>query len=483
MMSNIYFARRTGIYGTEKDSVCKKLVLVLGLGDIVDPDILIKNRKDEIDKIESNSKKEKFIMRQICYPAIDSCNHFVYYLDGNDISWNPGVKDELAYALNKGKKIYRIYDVQKEEGDIGEDIGRGIDGDIGKSLYVYEMSESNIKNKVIQLYNDKGVRKDWALKTISDYEKFYYINKDAVELIKRQFTEGYYIKGDCAVVPHFNSAYKTYDYRKAIFGNCKEHQMRHSFYELRDKEFRITCPFTETRTVAPGYSKMKLDRFSNYDINNLLTSSRTIHRSMNIFDNSVFDKGIVLRDVIGTVVTDRGKSVADLRKVIGCIPVIDLDLSGSFFDYDIFKDCNKTLEIVRGYMDKEWPGVEWKLGFSGNGLYIIFDRLIFKKEGEENDGSTYGQWLIHWKQKREKLGKLLKIHGITNVAVEKKYGWQRYFKIMGTFHLDKDRIAIPLNKDKEMDYEWMDYYTNIRNGMKENIFKEIMNKAEENWKY
>lgn len=504
---DVYFARRSGLYGSTIDERSIDLILeyygmkIANGINILDPAVLIKDRQKEIDEIKSNSKKETFIMEQICFPAIDNCSIFVYLLDNNDIALSPGVESELDYAIrskykNKDntKRIFRIF--QK-----------------GNELKLVEMTTGNIEQEIKKwCRNDKEdtiisigdkIRSEWALKNVNDYLKFYETNPEAAELIIKQFREGRwieirkdeedkdrseknYIRGDVACIPHYNSAYETSDYKKVIWCNCPLHQgglSRHAFYELRDKEFRRTCMFTGVRSVAPGYSKMKLDRFDEHNLEDLFLSSRTIHRSMNLFDNSTFNKGIVLRDVIGNVVLSKGgKSVADLRKVVGCIPVIDLDLDGSFFDKDIFDGCQEALKVVRGYMGREWPGVGWRLGFSGNGLYIIFDRLIFKRGDEENDGITYGQWLIHWKQKREKLEKLLKGYGIRKVKVEKKYGWNRYFKVMGTFHLNVDRIAIPLDKYKELDYEWMNEMTNIKNGLEKNIFKEIMDKAGPSWR-
>lgn len=494
-MIDIYFARRTGLYDSPIDEHCIDMIFgmeMTGIADginLLDPAVLIKERQKEIDEIKTNSKKEAFIMEEICLPAIDSCSIFVYLLDQNDVVLSPGVEIELDHAIKKNKHIFRIFQVNR-------------------GLRLVEMTTSNIENELKKLCRgwDGGsngsesvgdkIRSGWALKSVSDYLQFYRNNPEAVQLIIEQFREGrwiekenekdekgnerLYVRGDVACIPHFNSAGQTSDYSKVKWCNCPLHQgnlSRHAFYELRDKEFRRTCMFTGVRSVAPGYSKMKLDRFDGYGINDILSNSRTIHRSMNIFDNSVFNQGIVLRDVIGNVVLGKGgKSVADLRKIIGCIPLIDLDLDGSFFDKDVFEECQQTLKVVREYMVVEWSGVEWKLGFSGNGLYIIFDRLIF-----EGAGFTYGQWLIYWKQKRQRLEKLLRENRIWKVAVEKKYGWNRYFKAMFTFHLDRDRIAIPLNKNRELDYNWIDYHSNIKNGLERNISKEIMENAGPEW--
>lgn len=468
---NIYFARRSGLYGGTIDKWCIDLISNMNIVGavnkrirIIDPAVLIRERQKEIDKIESNRIKESFIMEKICLPAIDNSDIFVYLLDKNDIKLSPKVEVELDYAIRKYKKIFRIF-----QGNAG--------------FKLVQMTNENIKHEIIKwcTNNNKDsigdkIRSEWALKNTDDYLKFYTINLDAARLIIEQFREG--IKGSMACIPHFNSAHKTHNYSSIIWCNCPLHQSRHAFYELRDKEFRRTCIYTGVRSVAPGYSKMKLDRFDDYRLRELLMTSRTIHRSMNIFDDNVFHQGIVLRNMAGNVVIGKGgKSVADLRKIVGCIPLIDVDLDGSFFDVKIFRECIRVLDIIREYMDKEWPGVEWRLGFSGNGLYVIFDELIFEKYG-----FNYGQWTIHWKQKREILERLLRKNRIWKVKIEKKYGWNRYFKVMMTFHLDRDRLAIPLDKDKELDLEWIDYYTNIKNGLERDISKEIIDKAGSLWR-
>lgn len=493
-VTDVYFARRSGLYGSDMDQWCVEMIFGMemqGMVDgvnLIDPYILIKDRKKEIDNIKISSKRERFIMEEICFPAIDKSPIFVYYLDDDDIDLSPGVEIELDRSIKRGKQIFRIF--------------KGSQG-----LILVQMKPFNVGGLINKWCkgNSAGdkIRNDWALKSVNDYLQFYDNNIEAVELIINQFKKGrwitkndndkederLFIKGDVACIPHYNSAHMTNDYSKVVWCNCPMHQgvggsgsVKHAFYELRNKEFLRTCMYTGIRSVAPGYSKMKLDRFEEHGLENLLSRTRTIHRSMNVFENSVFDKGMVLRDITGDVIIGKGgKSVADLRKIMGCIPILDLDIDGSFFDDDIFRECQKAVEIIRGYMDKEWPGVLWRLGFSGNGLYVEMDRLIFKKGEEENDGFTYGQWLIHWKQKREILEKLLRSNRIWKVSVERKYGWNRYFKVMFTFHLSKDRLAIPLNKDKDLDYEYINYYSNIKNGLYKNISKEIIDKAGLSW--
>lgn len=84
--------------------------------------------------------------------------------------------------------------------------------------------------------------------------------------------------------------------------------------------------------------------------------------------------------------------------------------------------------------------------------------------------------------KRTILEKLLRDNGIKSIAVEKKYGWNRYFKVVFTFHLSYDRVAIPLNKEEELDYDWMNEITKIKTGLSRNVSLEIIEEAGKDWK-
>lgn len=504
-MNKTYFGHMSYLYGTDIEKTCIDLI-TRDLGYLSDPflgitnDVLInpkdlvekfeleESKKEEKDKLKGR-KKEQAIL-ELCFEAIDSCYNFVYVIeDGVEIG--NGLREDLAHAIAKKKKIFRIS---------------------LKGRRLVKMDKKNIINMVEYINKNQRFRSSWALKTIEDYSHFYEINKEAVELIKKQFGESIVeskesnneskdkskSKGSSACIPHYNSCFKTNNYSMIAWTACTEHQIKHAFIDPRKREMLITCPFTGLSTVAPGYSKLLLDRFDLDKLDELLKCSRTIHMTMNIFENSVFKEGIVLRDIIGdlgdtgvrNIIEKGGKSIADVRKIIGCTPIIDLDIKKhfkevgengetGFFNKEIFNEYCKAVEIVREYMSVEWPGVNWRLGFSGNGLYVILEKLIF-----EDVGFGYGIWLVYWKQKREKLEKMLKSNGVIRIGVEKKYGWNRYFKAMGTFHLDKDRIAIPLNKDIDLAefYDWLKYHTDINNGLKENIFKEIMDRAGDSWK-
>ncbi len=482
-MKKLYFGHGSYLYGKDKEKECIGLILrKFGPGIIIsNPRDLVsrfekaEGEKEEKDRLKGR-KKEKAIM-DLCFREIDECAGFVYFIE-NGVEIGNGLRDEVGHALAKKKKIFRIFD----EG-------------------IVKMNKEYIYNVVDRWNNDLVWRDKWALKTSEDYSEWYRINGEAVDLIKKQFEIGQVNGngngnvdggnfGDVAVIPHYNSCHKTGNFGGVIWTGCQEHPgEQHAFIDPRYREMLITCPYTGNKMPAPGYSKLKLDRMKDLDIEELLAMSRTIHRTMNIFDESVFTQGIVLRDSSGNIVTNGGLPIADVRKIIGCIPVIDLDIkkdfkdlvdnSGKkgFFNRDIFADYGTVLGILRDYMDKEWPGVQWKLGFSGNGLYAILERMIFNEVG-----FGYGIWLKEWEQKRTILEGVLKRNGIKSIAVEKKYGWNRYFKVVFTFHLSYDRVAIPLNKEEELDYEWMNEITKIKTGLSRNVALEINEEAGKDWK-
>ena len=68
---------------------------------------------------------------------------------------------------------------------------------------------------------------------------------------------------------------------------------------------------------------------------------------------------------------------------------------------------------------------------------------------------------------------------IKNVIPDQKADWNKYFKVLGTFHGNLERLSIPLNKDQVQDYKWINEITDIKTGLEGNVFKEIVKKA--NW--
>lgn len=501
-MKKLYFGHGSYLYGKEKENTCIDLILrKFGPGIVISNprDLVSRFEKEEFGKEEKDRlkgrKKEKAIM-DLCFGEIDECAGFVYFIE-KGVEIGNGLRDEVGHALAKKKKIFRIF-----EGD---------DGNNGNELkQIIRMNKEYIHDVVTGWNNDLVWREKWALKTSEDYSEWYRINYQAVDSIIKQFEigqvngngngnesgngnrnidENVNYGGDVAVIPHYNSCYKTGNFGGVIWTGCQEHPgEQHAFIDPRYREMLITCPYTGNKMPAPGYSKLKLDRIKDIDIRELLMTSRTIHRTMNIFDESVFTQGIVLRDSSGNVVTHGDRPIADVRKIIGCVPVIDLDIkkdykdlvdnSGNkgFFNRDIFADYGTVLGILRDYMDKEWNGVEWKLVFSGNGLYAVLEKMVFSEVGFE-----YGVWLKEWEQKRTILEKLLRDNGVKSIAVEKKYGWNRYFKVVFTFHLSKDRLSIPLNKEEELDYVWMNEITKIKTGLSRNVSLEIIERAGKDW--
>lgn len=426
---SIYFAHPINTYNTDIEiqsiNIIKKH---LGFqNEIINPSSFIK----ELSTIKSEKKRMEF-----CYDKINVLDTFVYLLHEKPTI---GIKKEINYALSKNKKIYKIKYVNNIP-------------------HITEMSIDNI-NKIVQKINENCDRSNWILKTKDDYLKWFKNNPEAIKLIKDQFDDE-----NSFYVPHFNTIYYTDNFTKLITKKyCKQHNinyntsLNHGFVDPRYQEAKITCPFTEESSLIIGYDTYHLPRIKDFTFTKLL-ECRTIHRNMRL--------------------------CKDHKTMIGAYPTYDFDIKDevkkerkNFFTTEIFNEYLKIITLMQSFMNEEWNNIEWKLAFSGNGIYIIMEKLIYK----EHD-LTEEIFCSHWKNTIKKIETLFKINGIKYIVPEKKYGWQRYFKAIGTFHLSKERVSIPLNKDEILDYKWLDEITKIEKGLCENTFTEIMNKAGNSWR-
>lgn len=423
-----YFAHPINTYNTNIEFQCINLIKtqIKGHNEIINPSSFT----NELSKIKTEKKRMEF-----CYSKIDESDIFIYLLHEKPKS---GLRKEINHALSKDKKIYKIkYD--------------------NNNLVLIEMTIANIY-KTIQKINKTFDRSKWVLKNKDDYLTWFKNNPEAIKLIKDQFDDE-----NSFYVPHFNTVYYTDNFRKIITEKfCKQHNinynktLNHGFIDPRYQEAKITCPFFEESTLIIGYDTYNLPRIKNFTIEKLL-ECRTIHRNMKLCKNH--------------------------KTILGAYPTYDLDIrkeskkeGKTFFTHEVFNEYLKTIDIMHKFMVDEWSDVEWKLAFSGNGLYIIMEKLIYN-DYNINDETFQESWINSIK----KIEHILKKNKIKNIVPEEKYGWQRYFKAIGTFHLSKERVSIPLNKDEQIDYKWIDEMTKIENGLNNNTFNEIINKAGIHW--
>ncbi|MBU1067349.1 hypothetical protein KKE60_06150, partial [Patescibacteria group bacterium] len=131
-----------------------------------------------------------------------------------------------------------------------------------------------------------------------------------------------------------------------------------------------------------------------------------------------------------------------------------------------------------------------RLQFSGNGIYIELEPMDFKKED-----TTYDEFEAIWKgnnltkklgqnSEMEKMQNILEIAGIKYLTLE-RYSWNQYFKLPFSFHADKERVSIPINKDVSFDTnmrKYIDEMSSIKRGLNENIYDEIMRNAGNKWR-
>lgn len=458
---NVYFSYPIVLYDSSLERRCIELIKNnISFENIVNPKTFI-NELKKCDNEQIGGNMELTYNNKIFFPNIDKCSIFVYYIDSTN-KITKGVSKELQYALMKYKEIYKIVN-------------------FNDSLQFYKMDKKSINNRIIKDYSKK---RNWSLKNISDYKKFYDINHELKDFMLSQFNvqkinNNQYIQQ--AVVSHKNSVYITNDFKNVVYDTCLEHQLKHSYINPLYSEKLLTCPFTNLTRKKPDYSKFKLDNIRQVNFDELLLNSRTLHKSMFIFNNDSFitGKGLVFRSN-GDIILVGGKPKVDTNNILGVEILFDLDIIDyyksqgmTFFNMKIFNQYLKAIEIIQNFIEEFWC-VEYKMGFSGNGIYIILPSFLFKEHN-----FTFDSFSTYFADKRNEINKRFIENKIDKIVLEKKYGWNRYFKVLGTFHLKHERLSIPLNFNESLDYDWMKEMTNIDVGLESNISKEILRKS--NW--
>ena len=459
----VYFAHPIDSYDNEYEKECIKLIKKVVIPNkIVNPKKLVK----KLEKVKNNFVDgilEYQYNEKVFFPEISKCDIFVYATTMKN-KVTSGVDKELGYALNKRKIIYKI----SYEND---------------NIEINKMTKDYIK-KIISV--NRYANKNWVLKTIDDYRIYQENNPEIKDFMLSQI-KSIDINGEKiqhGIVSHLNSVFETNNFQKKdnIF-HCMRHQIKHSFIDPSYQQKTITCPFNNISKPKPVYSKFKMDNIEQVSFDNLLCSSRTLHKTMFLYDESVFTKGkgMVLRNERNEIVISGGKPKVDIRKILGTEILYDLDIASytktqglSFFDKPVFNEYIKAIELTQKFVEQRWGVEDYKLGFSGNGIYVVLPSILF---GDFN--MNFEMFDDQFKDSRITLLDLFKKNDVTKVVLEEKYAWNRYFKILGTFHLNRERLSIPLNKDELLDYDWMKEITDIKTGLEGNVFKEILKRA--NW--
>lgn len=512
----IYMSMHTKLYGVLTDKTWVKNWVKVNLGeDITDNDIVFPNELSlpHTDKI--GLEKEMFYNKEVFYPEIDKSDFFIYtndFTEDGHMYFTEGVKKELCRAIDKRKSIFRwvrnnyLIDVN----------------DISNAYNVGSLSKKSLTPLILKT----SKRNEWILKSIQDYQKWFDNNPEAIDFLDNQFKT--YKDSDGSIlthgmVSHFNSLYRTNNHTKVVWTECKGHrnarnfgdvggglQDKHAYMVLTRQQAYSVCPYLGTGSESPGYTGRKLDYWGNKGnegkIEQLL-KTRTLHKTMLILREDAFENGMGIYDDMSPEAKIRQAS----KIVTGVEPLFDFDISGiskkaglNFFSPIVYEEYCKIQVLMHTWMPEWFPGYDYKFAFSGNGLYCISEPQLF--EQHEINWLTFR---VYWKGLEEwhikelkslklddkkiekemeryglipKLDKLLKENGITHIVTEKKYGWNRYFKALPTFHSSKERVAIPLNKDEPLEgnKKWLDEITNVKLGLDGNVMKEIIKRA--SWK-
>lgn len=435
---------------------------------------------DALNKATEGMKKrdrEKYISA-FCLKKVEECDILIYtntYTKDGNILFTRGVRGELNKGLELGKIIYRLY--------LDNGVGNNL-GNRGRPIKLQKMDISYF-SEIVNSHDYEGICKEWALKSVNDYIKFYDNNPEMISLIQKQFESKI---GKCISIPHHNYVYDIDTYGQDKFRKCSKHGgMRHSIL-LPKQEFTKICPFTEDKTILSGYSTVKLKSLplDMAGLSNLLVQTRTLHKLMYILEDrgekcDYSKEGIAYINEEGKIPFVNGKPVKDYSKIIGVRPLFDIDIKDeykqidSFFQDEIFNEYQKTIDLFFKYYDVD---KYVRCMFSGNGLYIDLGEKTF----DEFDCSGFEKFDSEWSSIRKTMQGIMNENGIKRLQIEKGYGWNRYFKVGGTFHAKSERISIPLNINESLDKEWIKKITNIALGLEENVSREIINRAGNNWR-
>lgn len=485
--------------------------------DVLFPNTLVEEwlKTHHTDKI--GLEREHLYNKEIFYPAIDKSDVFIYtndFVKEGGSYFTEGVKKELMRSIDKRKNIFRW---------VRSDIKANVN-DVTNVSNVISLSKKALTPLILKT----SKRLDWVLKSVQDYEKWFVNNPEAIPFLDKQFRT--YKGQDGTVlshgmVSHFNSLYRTYNHTKVAWTYCKSCMKyaqkygiaeaggglsdKHAYMMLTKQYAHSICPLTGSGTESPGFSGRKLDFWGENSKIEQLLKTRTLHKTTLILKPEAFVTGIGISEDMSSEVKIRQAN----KLVAGVEPLFDFDISEvskkaglTFFSPEIYDEYCKIQDLMHKVLPDWFPGREYEFSFSGNGLNCKIKPIVF-------DQTNWLVWRVYWlgmenwhvkalKEKFDKdkdkdlvakevnryglipkLAKLLTENGITHIVTEKKYGWNRYFKAVPTFHASKERLAIPLNRDEPLggNKKWLDEITNIKLGLEGNVMKEIIKRADWRW--
>lgn len=440
----LYFAHSRMLYDHPLETkAIYDIHRILKPKELVDPNSLFKKLKEEGKTDLNEISKREYFKKSLSY-----CDSIVYintFTDKGNPTFTDGVFDELSDSLWRKLKIYRIY--LTDTGNINTT----------KIERIAEINQQTIQNEMVEKYKRyTSESQNWSLKTIKDYIKLHENNPEIRDFMKNQCYDPEIEKIGAVhgILPWISNLWMTNDRQEIKLQKCLcgLDNNRHAYIDPKSQIHIVHCPYMSTGWQDHPTSFTKVRKFPTEDIIQIAAQNRTIHKFMVLFDKSVHEFGTCLRHPDTNIpILDRDrKFILNPRLIIGAQPVIDIDIlsdvkgSGkNFFTKEIFEEYRKSIYLLVSYLDMK----DILIMFSGNGIYIILPVISFKQRN-----INYKIFDDTWRTTTKDMQKILDANKIKYLQIEEGYGWNRYFKLSGTPHASKERIAIPINKDKFLDY-------------------------------
>lgn len=407
--------------------------------------------------------KELYVESSILQ-RLNKCDGFVfinsYTKRNNNPKFGPGLLIELEDSLRKDRKIFKIFtklDLSKSEKLI-ECIG---------IKEIMEMNIDTIKQEVDKLYMIHSPEEQgWTLKRVEDYRKFYENQPAIKELMKKLcYNKDIEKIGVSGILPYISNAYM----RNSELLDCHKHYgYKHGYIDPTKQNYWTICPFLENKDEYHMVTFTGIPRFpdNELEIMQLLTKNRVIHKFTYIFDPIVYEKGPCLRNETGKPILNKdNKLILDEKLVKGAEFLIDIDIRDTvkdtgknFFNIEIYDEYVKVVRFLIGDNIKDY-----KLMFSGNGIYIIKKRYYeFEKLN-----TTFNDYRLKYKSLMENKNIEIQKVGIKYLMLDHNHGWNKYFKMAFTLHASKERVSIPLNVEEFLDNQkyikYIDENSSIKN--------------------
>lgn len=317
---------------------------------------------------------------------------------------------------------------------------------------------------------------DLILKTPQDYVELY--KKMGCTYLMEEFFHKYDTEGVMCRVVHLSRAYAKFtgigSENNPLY--CKEHRKSHRLIETYRgiKELQSYCPLDPNKktTIHPryytdvkiGYGSSLVQYNKNYDIWNDIYYGRTIYflqylwkpivldfkdpkNSKTTFGNlSSPEKDTYISHYIPFLELD-AEDIIENKTNIGRLDMMSEDVFNAFIEAD--KKVSNAFINTFGTFFKH---------SSGNGIYYFgepiqvnsVDELIKLKRG------FIYKFCNNLSDKVKHLSDKVKIDSPW-------MPWNNYFKVPFSLHKLYDRISLPLNPTKDLDYDFMQHFQNPLN--------------------